>query len=260
MIPLYAYPQPGKDKSRRLLSAFAEGAGGELREPWHGISFIQDRSCASAFYGTVGIESLFAAAREMNDWYYLDNAYFDRARERFFRISRNALQRAALAPDFKRLKQLVIEISPWRRAGAHVLVVEQSEYFMREIARRPLEQWRGEVLETLRRHTDRPIRIRAWQRDKSKASSSLVQDLAGAWAVVTHASAAANEAVLAGIPVFLTGQSVALPMGLSQLEQIESPRRPDGRREWAAQLAASQWTEEEMRSGVAWESLTKGEA
>lgn len=258
---IYGYPQPGKDKSRRLLSAFVEGAGGRLADPARGLW----RGCggghiASAFYGTVGIEGAFYEAVEAPaDWYYLDNAYFDRARERYFRISRNALQRAG-APDYARLDALKVEILPWRRAGVHVLVVEQSEYFMRWIARTPLEQWRAEVLATLKRHTDRPIKVRAWQRDKSKAASSLVQDLAGAWAVVTNASAAANEALLAGIPVFLTGQSVALPMGLSQLERIESPRRPDGRREWAAQLAAAQWTEEEMRSGFAWNVLTKGNA
>lgn len=244
---IFGYPQPDKEKSWRLLGSFVSGAGGTLSNAWQGAP--------SAFYGTVGIERIFREARSAGDWYYMDNSYFDAARQKQFRISRNALQRSSARPDYDRLDRLGLEIAPWRRGGRHVLVVEQSDYFMRELCGRSLEQWRAGVLARLAEFTDRPIKIRPWLRDKAKASSSLAADLADAFALVTHASAAANEALLAGVPVFVTGQSVALAMGLSQLEQIETPRRPDGRREWAAQLAASQWTEEEMRNGIAWRSL-----
>lgn len=247
---LYGYPQPGKDKSLRLLTAFCEGAGGRVAR-----YLEQTEGCRSmAFYGTVGIERIFRMAQVAGDWFYLDNAYFDCAREKYFRVSRNAFQRA-LRPDHARLEQLDVRIAPWRRGGRHILVVEQSDYFMRELAGYPIEKWRADIRRTLGLHTDRPILVRPWINNKLKGAATLQRDFVDCFAVVTHASAAAVEAVLAGIPVFLTGESVALEMGLSQLERIESPRRPDGRREWAARLAASQWSEAEMRSGAAWNAL-----
>ena len=250
---IYGYPQPGKGKSRLLLEAFLKGAGGRIADPYGGL-----HPAAAAFYGTVGIERLFRQAQACGDWYYMDNAFFDCARGRYFRIGLNALQSACPIPDFNRLKELGIRALPWRSSGGHVLIVEQSEYFMREIAcwANGRRGWRDHVVKTLGRHTDRELRVRAWLRDKGKASSSLAEDLVGAWALVTHSSAAANEALLAGVPVFVTGQCVASRLGNRDLAQIEAPIMPDDcRNEWAAQLAGAQWTDQEMRDGTAWRAL-----
>lgn len=212
------------------------------------------------FYGVQGIEDLFGAARAGGfDWYYADNAYFDCARGTHFRVAKNALQLGGtVAPDWKRCAALGLEEQPWQRDGRHIVVVMQSAHFMREVAQWPggADGWQRLVLQTLKKHTDRPIVVRHWERDKARRASSLHQELKGAWAVVTHMSAAANEAVLAGIPVFCTGRCAALPMGLSDLTQIEHPRRPDGRQEWAAMLAARQWTLEEIERGEAWRAIT----
>lgn len=262
-MSVVAYPQPGKAKSAEILGAFiagarAQGAGGQVVHSPH-VRRLQDG--AAAFYGTVAIEQLFDQARWRaeacaGDYYYLDNAYFDRGRGQYFRISLNALQRARPRPHSGRLERLGIEIQPWRKSGKHVLVVEQSDYFMRELAgwRGGLEQWRHTTIKAIELATDRPIVVRRWLRDKTKASSTLAEDLAGAWAVVVHSSAAANEALLAGIPIVCHESCVAIPFS-SKFGELEDPRRPDGREEWAARLAASQWTLHEMRAGVAWRAL-----
>jgi hypothetical protein len=259
-FPVYGYPQPGKPKSEQILVAFCGGAGGYIVDPSRGL---QDPG-AAAFYGLAGLEALFTLAKQRaqlhrGDWYYLDNAYFDATRQRYFRVSKNAMQRSARSPDFARLDELDVTIAPWRRAGRSILIVEQSDYFMRELVgwRGGAAGWREDVMRELAGYTDRPLRPRIWLRDKAKASSSLAADLAGAWAVVTHSSAAAVEAVLAGVPVFLTGESVAIEMGLVQLSRIEQPSYPEGRREWAARLAASQWRLDEMTKGVAWRALNE---
>lgn len=252
-MTLYGYPQPGKEKSQLLLSAFVAGARGFLSNASASL-----HPGASAFYGTVGLEALFARARAAGPWYYLDNAYFDRGRHRFFRISRNALQAPGRTPAPGRLAALGLEIRPPRAGGAHIVVVEQSDYHMRELGGWPggLEAWRARVLETLARHTDRPIRIRPWARDKLKAGRTLPDDLEGAWAVIAHQSAAANEALLAGVPAFVTGECAAAELANRDLARIENPILPDERRHaWAARLAASQWTLDEMRDGTAWRAL-----
>lgn len=255
------YPQPGKRKSTAVLEAFCAGAGGGVVFAPH---FMKVRPEPAAFYGTIGLEDLFRQARRRAEqggaeYFYLDNAWFDCARQRYFRVCRNGLQAIGARPDFARLKQLGVEIAPWRSSGGHVLLVEQSDYFMRHVAgfRNGALSWRESAIRILRESTDREIRVRPWQRDKSKAATTLRQDLEGAWAVVTPASAAAIEAILAGIPAFVTDLSVALEMGSCNFASIENPRRPDGRAEWAARLAASQWTLDEMRAGKAWRALTE---
>jgi hypothetical protein len=66
-------------------------------------------------------------------------------------------------------------------------------------------------------------------------------------------SAAANEALLAGVPVFVTGECAARQMGRNALQHIEQPFYPDDREEWAGALAGAQWTEQELAKGAAWQ-------
>ena len=76
----------------------------------------------------------------------------------------------------------------------------------------------------------------------------------GAYAVVTHHSNAAVEAVLAGTPVFCV-DGAALGMGESDLTKIERPYRPsyEKRLAFAQALSWCQWNIEEMKDGSAWQ-------
>jgi hypothetical protein len=238
------YPTPGKAKARLLLEAFAQGA-------------VSTSGLApAAFYGVT--EATLAdwqrVQAEGRDWYYLDNAYFDATRGTHFRATCNALQASGdEAPDWVRFAALELNVKPWQRGGRHIVVAPQSDWFLRGLCGQ--RDWLGDTLRQLKAHTDRPIVVRHWTSDKAAAAANLQADLQGAWALVTHMSAAANEALVAGIPVFTTGRCAATRMGLSELERIEQPRRPDGRYVWAAALAGLQWTIEELREGVAWRRL-----
>lgn len=245
------YPQPSKARSRLLLEAFAAGAGGKVSQ-----QVLQLERGPAAFYGVVGIEYLLRLARsDGRDWYYGDNAFFDRGRGTFFRFAKNAFQGPAAKPEGSRLAALGLEVKPWQRGGRHIVVVEQSEHFL-GLSGAGGREWLTRMLLRIVKLTDRPLVLRRWRRDKDKAAATLRGDLKDAWALVTHASAAANEALLAGIPVFVSAKDcVAAPMASGELEQIESPRYPDGREEWAAALAASQWNVEELRAGAAWRAL-----
>ena len=246
------YPQPGKPKSLRLCRAFAAGAGGTVDETG------ELQPGASGFYGVVGIEALFRQAQnDGRDWYYMDNAHFDSVRGAYFRAARNTLQWRGGKPDWARFAKLGLGVQPWQKGGRHIVVCPQSEHFMRDVCGWPggMLAWADDTLHRIKAATDRAIVVRHWDRDKGARLRDLQEDLRGAWALVTHMSAAANEALVAGIPVFLTGPSAALSMGSSELENIESPRRPDGRIEWAARLAGAQWSVEELAAGAAWRAL-----
>lgn len=232
---LVCYPQPRKTRSRLVLDALSAG--------WRGGDAV-------AFYGVVGIERVFETARREGEWLYGDNAFFDACRGRFFRFARNGFQVSGLQPpDFGRLAGLTP--GPWRR-GRHVVVVEQSPHFLALCGE---ADWLRRTLEAIGKATDRPIVVRPWSRDKAGAAATLAADLEDAHALVTHMSAAANEALIAGVPVFVTGPCAATPMASGGIDEIERPRYPEERLEWLAGLANSQWTLDELRNGTAWRRL-----
>lgn len=211
---------------------------------------------AVMFYGVVDeTRKVFEQARaEGRDWYYADNSYFDRGRQGYFRVTKNAFQLTELAtPDYGRLDSLGVKIKVWRSEGDYVLLCEQSQAFMRLCGYEG--DWVDDAIKIVRGVTEREIRVRHWDRDKAKMMKTLREDLAKAWAVVTHMSASANEALICGVPVFLTGECAATPMRCGELSDIDSPKYSKGRSAWAAGLAANQWTVEEIRNGKCWRDL-----
>lgn len=263
------YPQPGKRKAQAIAEAFVAGvraAGGDADV----CTSIRPALLpgGAAFYGVrPAWRHLWDQARaEGRAWYFVDNAYFDSCRERYFRATREAMQCDGLQAAWggghsrqpgwdARWRALGLEIRNWRFApDGHVVVCPQSPEFMATCCDWPGD-WLEQTVRELRRHTDRPLRIRPWRRNKGAAAASLRQDLAGAWALVTHMSCAADEALLAGVPVFCTGRCAARWMGSSALEDIERPVYPARRDEWAMVLANNQWTLDEMARGDCWKAL-----
>lgn len=258
------YPIHGKPKSRLLCEAFAQGAGTQGLvvhtdgvEVWPG---------PAAFYGVMPGPTMMAwreVQRRGCDWYYIDNSYFDCARGTQFRITRNALQHSGLGrSDGKRLAALGLTPRRMAPTGDRILVVRQSDDFMRHVVGWPdgAAGWQRHVLHRLKEHTDRLIVVREWGRDKKERMGTLAEELRNCWAVVTHSSAAANEALLAGVAAFVTGQGAAATPGDTDLARIETPQSynpvaSDLIWPWAAVLADNQWTLDEIRSGIAWKAL-----
>jgi hypothetical protein len=251
------YPQPGKEKALRVCEAFAAGARAAGVEAYVCASIppkLQDGDCF--FYG---VRPAFAhlwtqCKSEGRAWFYGDNSYTDAHRETYFRVTKNALQADGLNASWSgdgvaRFKALGLTVQPWRNDGAHIVICPQTEEFMRGAGGFEGD-WLAETTAKLRSFTDRELRIRR-KCDKRPLS----EDLRGAWALVTHMSCAAVEAVLAGVPVFCTGRCAARWMGTSDLSLIETPVYPERREEWAAVLAANQWSEAELRDGTAWAAL-----
>lgn len=246
-----SYPTPEKAKAHMICEAFARGCGGAVSDPRGGL-----KDGDAFFYGVVPATKPVwdAAIAKGRDWYYADNAYFDKGRQAYYRVTKNDFQISELVrPDYDRLDMLGIKVKPWRTSGEHIVVCEQSEAFMRLCGYGG--GWLDKMINELKMHTDRPLRIRRWNRDKGKLLATLRVDLVNAWALVTHMSAAANEALITGVPVFVTGRCASAPMASADLSAIESPRMPDGVTEWAAGLAANQWSIDEISGGQCWRYL-----
>jgi hypothetical protein len=91
---------------------------------------------------------------------------------------------------------LRVTMRPWRKDGRHVVLALPGETFGRAIGL-DVPGWIATIEARLRAATDRPIHVRP-----KYSATPLAGDQRDAWALVTHSSNVAVDAVLAGIPVF----------------------------------------------------------
>lgn len=242
---LTACPVPGKKKSADLIAAFIAGA------PRDAVGRV--------FYGvTEGNAAAWdAALAGRDDWYYIDNSYFDAVRGQQFRVTKNWIQHDGEgATNGRRFDRLGLDVRPARDpdAGDYVLCVPQSELFMRLVI-----GYRGDWLEDHKPALERnqlfyregspplTFRTRLWSPDKIALQRSLPQDLKRARMVLTHSSAAAVSAVLDGIVTLVSPYSCAFRQATIHPEAE--------RRRWASVLADNQFSVDELRSGYAWKAI-----
>jgi hypothetical protein len=139
---------------------------------------------------------------------------------------------------------------PWRVNDGAILVVENSDYHYQQQGT-TLEAWRDFVRQKLKVNTDRDIVFRPKNLDR-KTRDNLYEHLCASnyYCVVTDASAAAIEAVWAGIPIITLGRHISRPVARTSLANINDLYRgPIG--DWLCALTYSQWTLAEMQSGLA---------
>lgn len=239
----FVYAAQGERTSPRFARAFAKGCGGEVVSEY--------RPGAWAGFGSSKVwPGLAETRRARRDWWYGDHAYFGRFR--FYRVTRNAFQHCGAGrADHHRLAALDLEIRPWRTDGRHVLVCPPDAGWA-ELMAFDAGAWLAATLRKLGANTDREIRVR---HRAAAHRTPLAADLERCWACVTHASNAAVEALVAGVPVIATGDCAARAMGLSDPASIEYPAYPEDRERWAAVLAANQWTLQEIAEGECWRRI-----
>jgi hypothetical protein len=139
-----------------------------------------------------------------------------------------------------------IEVKPWREnPNGHIVVADTGEDYWDLHAHRG---WSRDIAKYLAGRTTRKIIVR----DKEQVRvRPLVEELRGAHALVTHGSVAAVEAAIVGCPVFVSPDSAARHVGLTDFSKIESPVYPD-RTEWLKSIAYCQFNERELCDGTLW--------
>lgn len=234
---------PDEMTSPVFCANFAAGCSGEVSTtyklgPWAG------------FGSPVTWPSLRQAIDAGEDWYYGDNAYF--GRKKYYRVTKNAMQHTGVGrPSYPRLHAHHPAPFPeWRRGGRRVVVCCQSEFFY-TLFGTTKAAWLTSTLTALAKNTDRPVLVRNNKRDPVP----FLHAIADAWCVVTLTSNAAVDAIVSGVPAICTAPSAASVMARSDPADVENLHYPEGRRRWAAVLAANQWTMEEIRRGLCWRAI-----
>lgn len=248
-----AYPMAGKEKSYMICEAFVQGCKGKI------VQNADKLAEGPAFFYGVGKGNLHLweqiKADPSKEFYYCDNSYFDSTRQEYYRVTKNRLQHQGYGKsDGLRFKELGVAIKPWQPVGEHIVVCPQSESFMKEIVGYETN-WCDDTINRLRKLFPKiPLRVRNWNRDKGALSSTLKDDLKGASFLITWSSAAANTALLEGVPVVCDSvDCVAKPLS----GDLNNPYKylDTERLGWAQVLADNQWTLAEFRSGLTWRTL-----
>ena len=97
--------------------------------------------------------------------------------------------------------------------------------------------------------------------NKTNGGDSLYKDLEKAWCCVTFSSNAATEAICEGVPVInLHNSSFSWPVSYHTLDILTDPviRCDFDRTQWLYDCAYTQWTMEEINSGIVHKRLLNG--
>lgn len=170
-----------------------------------------------------------------------------------------------------RAASLGLQLRPWR-SGTNVVVAMQRHDSEQWQGQPPIGTWLSDTVAEIRRYTDRPIVVRPHPRgvchtppgcliDKPKFTVGSYDDfdfdrvLGNAHCVLNWNAGPGPQALMSGVPAFVGPASLASSIANWDLSQIENPPRPD-RTQWLEQLAHTEWTVEEIRTGLPFRRLT----
>ena len=190
-------------------------------------------------------------------------------------------------------KEQNIEIKPWRKDeyndSKYILFLLQNPI---DTSLNPLyergeqyDSWINKTIKEIKSITNKKVKVRLHPRfqgrfdlqklsliadeisneydgwNKSNGGDSLYKDLRNTFACVTFSSNAATEAICEGIPVVnLDNSSFSWPVSYHTLDILNEPviRCDFDRTQWLYDCAYTQWTMEEINSGIVHKRLLDG--
>jgi len=263
MIHTHALPWD-KCLSHKIMPAIQKGWKDEGRD----VHF---------FWGLAGknTSDIRGCLERGDEWWFVDTGYLSSQITRYpepmindydktyFRIIKGGIHTnkfSATTPDRrnKLIKQGIdAEFKGWKENGEYILLCPSSPtvtYYVNGISQ---QDWIQQVGEEVRKHTDRPIKIRNKPRPGNEWwGTNVKDDLKNAWCVVTNMSLAAIDGVLNMTPAFTHQKHVAsLISGQHQL--VERPYKPEREKveEWLNMVANHQFTIQEIEDGLAFDTL-----
>ena len=209
-----------------------------------------------------GLQALILQCQDQcRPWVYIDRGYFKSGHyEGYYRVTKNAYQLQKVG-NFKpdRWERLGLEIKPWREKGNLIIVCPPSPH-LAGMLRIDHKLWTHNVVKELKLRTRKEILVRPKPSVYERTRNPIEALFPRTHALVTFASNAAIDALLWGIPIFMTSdRGAAYAYAEKDLSKIEKPWFPEGREKLMYSLAANQWTLEEMENGTCWRELTENQ-
>jgi hypothetical protein len=195
-------------------------------------------------------------------FYNLDSGYFgNKKRKTIFRLSVNNFQNVSSIIDrpSDRWERLGLEQYSFKQ-GSSIVLVPPDRKIVHTLGLGSEDCWINETVLKIKSFTDREIKIRkrpAPRADRivSNTFKDFIKD--DTFCVVGYSSNALVEAAMYDIPVIELGDSATKSLYNYQLQDIEKikPAYLSDKQTWLNHLAYSQFTREELLSGVAWELI-----
>ena len=200
-------------------------------------------------------------------------------RNESFKIGINGINRKADFAnqefDDKRWPLFKHTFKPWNPTGDIIVICGQHDASEQWLGLPRMEQWIEKQIKEIRQYTTRPILVRPHPRNpigfpkdkyknvkvrlprrdfKTYDDTDFKATLERTWAVVNHSSNPAMEAVINGIPVFVSEDSLCHDVGNIGYADINTPAMP-GRQNWANKLAYTEWFKDEIKQGIPWKRI-----
>ena len=176
-------------------------------------------------------------------------------------------------------QNLNISLKDYRTNGEHILVCLQRNGGW-SMGKTDLQDWLVQTINTIRKHSSRPIIIRPHPGDKTSkelirpgnpkckikfskvvrlsSNENLIDDLRNCWVTINYNSSPVIGAVIEGIPIFVCDpeKSQSREIANTDLSQIENPLMLD-RQKWVERLSMFHWNFDELKSGECWQHMRK---
>lgn len=191
-----------------------------------------------------------------------------------WKVGVNGINRSAyfgpLGANSDRSISLGLTVNPWRTNGEYILVAGQHNKSLQWQNQPDISTWFTETFNQIRKYSDRPILFRPHPRCKlpgiehnfkhvyrqePKPMSNTYDDFdmsfSNTWAVVNYSSNPGVQCIIAGVPAFVSSNSLANPVAnnISDFSNIENPAMPE-RQQWLNDFAWTEYTVEEIYSGL----------
>jgi hypothetical protein len=169
------------------------------------------------------------------------------------------------------------ELRPWNPTGDMIVICGQHDTSEQWKGLPRMAQWIEQQITEIRKYTTRPILVRPHPRNQLNFDTNKFANvkirlpkrdyrtyddtdfkacLERTWAVINHSSNPAMEAVIKGIPVFVSESSLCYDVGNATIADINTPAMPN-RLSWANKLSYTEWFEDEIEQGLPWQRIKK---
>jgi hypothetical protein len=202
-------------------------------------------------------------------------------RNQSFKIGINGINRDADFAnqnfDDKRWPLFKHDLRPWNPTGELIVVCGQHDASEQWKGLPKMQNWIAQQITEIRKYTSRPILVRPHPRNqinfsekdfknvkvrlpkrdyKTYDDTDFKKTLERTWAVINHSSNPAMEAVIKGIPVFVSESSLCHDVGNTSLADINTPAMPN-RITWTNWLSYTEWFKDEIEAGLPWKRIKK---
>lgn len=266
------HQRPHLERKLEIAHAFAQGlSGDDTLRIVHGFDGVEKDADALVLFGIGGIaksiwlDYLFAGKRLI----LIDKGYSRRTGH--WRVSVNAFQPLAYFQQQRsaeRFERLGVTLAPYEARGDAILFDGASQKYCDWHALGQMDIWGELMVERMRRNTTRKVIYRPRPTHNtdvipvcgaSFSEGPLADDFARAALVASYGGNIGWDAVIAGIPHFAIGDSIAGPVSETAWPAVGTPYIPAQaeREQWCADVAWCQWTLAEISSGEAWQDIRR---